>query len=67
MCKPYGGECRELDDRQITHLICVRLRHLLHDFIFLGGVFVGKDQKGLHKRDIHDQGDFWTFPLETTV
>ena len=25
-----------LDDRQITHLICVRLRHLLYDF--LGGV-----------------------------
>ena len=21
-----------LDDRQITHLICVRLRHLLYDF-----------------------------------
>ena len=27
--------CR-LDDRQITHLICVRLKHLLYDF--LGGV-----------------------------
>ena len=27
----------------------------------------GKDQKGLHKRGIHDQGDFWKFPLETTV
>ena len=25
-----------LDDRQITHLICVRLKHLLYDF--LGGV-----------------------------
>ena len=25
-----------LDDRKITHLICVRLRHLLYDF--LGGV-----------------------------
>ena len=25
-----------LDDRQITHLICVRLKHLLHDF---GGLF----------------------------
>ena len=29
--------------------------------------FVGKDQKGLHKRGIHDRGDFWKFPLETTV
>ena len=28
---------------------------------------LGKDQKGLHKRGIHDQGDFWKFPLETTV
>ena len=27
----------------------------------------GKDQKGLHKRGIHDQGDFWKFPLETAV
>ena len=26
----------KLDDRQITHLICVRLKHLLYDF--LGGV-----------------------------
>ena len=26
-----------------------------------------EDQKGLHKRGIHDQGDFWNFPLETTV
>ena len=25
------------------------------------------DQKGLHKRGIHDQGDFWKFPLETTL
>ena len=25
-----------VDDRQITHLICVRLKHLLYDF--LGGV-----------------------------
>ena len=23
-----------LDDRQITHLICVRLRHLLYDFFW---------------------------------
>ena len=28
---------------------------------------LGKDQKGLHKRGIHDQGDFWKFLLETTV
>ena len=28
---------------------------------------IGKDQKGPHKRGIHDQGDFWKFPLETTV
>ena len=28
---------------------------------------VGKDQKGPHKRGIHDQGDFWKFPLETSV
>ena len=27
---------RNLDDRQITHLICVRLNHLLYDF--WGGV-----------------------------
>ena len=27
----------------------------------------GKDQKGPHKRGIHDQGDFWKFLLETTV
>ena len=26
-----------LDDRQITHLICVRLRHLLYD-LFRGGL-----------------------------
>ena len=30
------GGAHALDDRQITHLICVRLKHLLHDF--LGGV-----------------------------
>ena len=28
---------------------------------------LGKDQKGLHKRGIHDQGDFWQCPLEATV
>ena len=28
---------------------------------------LGNDQKGLHRRGIHDQGDFWKFPLETTV
>ena len=28
---------------------------------------IGKDQKGLHKRGIHDQGDFCKFPLQTTV
>ena len=27
-----------LDDRQITHLICVRLKHFLYDF-FTGGVW----------------------------
>ena len=32
-----------------------------------GVIFLGKDQKGLRKRGIHDQGDFWTFLLETTV
>ena len=26
-------EAPKLDDRQITHLICVRLRHLLYDFL----------------------------------
>ena len=26
----------KVDDRQITHLICVRLKHLLYDF--LGGI-----------------------------
>ena len=31
------------------------------------GGFFGKGQKGPHKRGIHDQGDFWKFPLETTV
>ena len=30
--KPFAT----FDDRQITHLICVRLKHLLYDF--LGGV-----------------------------
>ena len=25
-------EAHSLDDRQITHLICVRLKHLLYDF-----------------------------------
>ena len=25
--------CASLDDRQITHLICVRLQHLLYDFL----------------------------------
>ena len=30
------GPSNNLDDRQITHLINVRLRHLLYDF--LGGV-----------------------------
>ena len=37
-----------LDDRQITHLICVCLRHFLHDF-FRGrfGPFIqGKQQEG---------------------
>ena len=28
---------------------------------------IGKDQKGVHKRGIHDQGDFWKFLSETTV
>ena len=28
--------CKTLDDPQITHLICVRLKHLLYDF--LGGI-----------------------------
>ena len=32
-----GCVLKTLDDRQITHLICVRLRHLLYDFF--GGVF----------------------------
>ena len=29
--------------------------------------FFGKDQKGIYKRGIHDQGDFWKFLLETAV
>ena len=33
---PGEGLQQTLDDRQITHLICVRLKHLLYDF--LGGV-----------------------------
>ena len=35
-----GGvkETEIVDDRQITHLICVRRKHLLYDF-FLGGCF----------------------------
>ena len=33
----------------------------------VGAASIGKGQKGLHKRGIHDQGDFWKFPLETTV
>ena len=32
----FSVELPQLDDRQITHLVCVRLRHLLYDF--LGGV-----------------------------
>ena len=27
-----NGRLKKLVDRQITHLICVRLRHLLYDF-----------------------------------
>ena len=27
------AEIVSLDDRQITHLICVRLNHLLYDFL----------------------------------
>ena len=34
--KMRGTPLGEIDDRQITHLICVRLKHLLYDF--LGGV-----------------------------
>ena len=28
---------------------------------------LGKDQKGIYKRGIHDQGDFWKFLLEIAV
>ena len=35
-CLRRGGVRSKLDDRQITHLICVCLKHLLYDF--LGGV-----------------------------
>ena len=31
------------------------------------GLFFGKDQKGIYRRGIHDQGDFWKFLLETAV
>ena len=34
--KFLAGGSRSLDDRQITHLICVRLKHLRYDF--LGGI-----------------------------
>ena len=33
---PLGGRSSRLDDRQITHLICARLKYDLYDF--LGGV-----------------------------
>ena len=29
--------------------------------------YIGKDQKGIYKRGIHDQGDFWQFLLEIAV
>ena len=41
--KGVSGESNVLDDRQITHLICVRLRHLLYDF-FRG--CLGPQQEG---------------------
>ena len=28
---------------------------------------IGEDQKGIYKRGIHDQGDFWKFLLEVAV
>ena len=31
------------------------------------GLLFGKDQKGFHKKGIHDQGDFYKNLLETTV
>ena len=40
-------------------------RHVRQGIIW--GTEIGKDQKGLHKRGTHDQGDFWKFPLEITV
>ena len=45
-CHDFPEE-RFIDDRQITHLICVRLRHLLYD-LFWGGVwaFYLKKQEG---------------------
>ena len=41
-----------------TPLIKVVSLHSLH---------FGKDQKGIYKRGIHDQGDFWKFLLEIAV
>ena len=36
-----------LDDRQITHLICVRLKHLLYDFLEgVLGLLYRKQQEG---------------------
>ena len=45
---PMAEFRNRLDDRQTTHLISVRLKHLLYDF--LGGGFwavdIGKQQEG---------------------
>ena len=55
VCRYYAEKPRSLlDDRQFTHLICVRLRHLLYDF-FRGrfGPFISeKQQEGGPKRPL---------------
>ena len=43
---------QEIDDRHITHLICVRLRHLLY-VTFLGGV-LGLFYKTNNRKEAQD-------------
>ena len=44
----FGLEFRVLDDCQITHLVCVHLKHLLCDFLWgvLGPLYKKKQQEG---------------------
>ena len=37
-----NSEC--LDDRQITHLICVRLKHLQYNFLGVAGILLIADE-----------------------